>query len=186
VLLGVWYVFSPSGFHTFLRFRQGTGFQIEGIVGSVALVAGAKATTASNTWIVEPGRWKWVDPASTLAWAVLVLVVVLVARRRGRYRVVDLTGAFVASLLLASRLLSPQFLSWLLPFAALAWAARERLVGGLYAASVGITMLYLCYYEDLVNGSTFWAAAVVVRNVLLLVMTVRMFQRGLAPEPGTG
>jgi len=179
-VVAAWYAFSPHGFQSFLRFRRSTGFQIEGVVGSVSLLLGSKADTASNTWIVNRGQWKWVDPLMTAAWGLLVVVLVLMARRRrGQYDPIQLTGAMVVTLLLSSRLLSPQFMVWPLPFAALAWASGERVTGWLFGVASGITLLYLFFYADLVRGSDFWAATLVVRNLLLIALAVRMIQVGL-------
>jgi hypothetical protein len=178
----VWYAWSPHGFQTFLRFRRSTGFQIEGLVGSVSLLLGSKADTASNTWIVNKGQWGWVDPLMTLSWAVLVLGLVVAARRRPSYDPILLTGAMVVTLLVSSRLLSPQFMVWPLPFAALAWARGERVTGWLFGIASGITLLYLFFYRQLVHGSDLWASAVVVRNGLLIALAVRMIQVGLRPR----
>lgn len=180
-LLVSWYAFSPRGFEEFLRFRRSTGFQIEGVVGSVSLLLGTKATTASNTWIVNKGQWGWIDPAMTAAWAGLVLVVALAARRRGRHDPVLLTGGFIVGLLLSSRLFSPQFMVWPLPFAALAWAEGERLSGWLFGAASAVTLLYLFFYRQLVHGSDIWAFSVVLRNAILVVLAGRMIQVGLRP-----
>jgi hypothetical protein len=182
VVVAAWFAYSPHGFQTFLRFRRSTGFQIEGLVGSVSLLLGTKADTASNTWIVNKGQWGWVDPAMTMAWAGLVLALVVAARRRASYDPILLTGAMVVTLLVSSRLLSPQFMVWPLPFAALAWAQGERLTGWLFGIASGITLLYLFFYRQLVHGSDVWALAVVVRNGLLVALGIRMIQVGLRPK----
>jgi hypothetical protein len=88
----------------------------------------------------------------------------------------------VVTLLVSSRLLSPQFMVWPLPFAALAWAQGERITGWLFGIAAGITLLYLFFYAQLVHGSDLWATAVVVRNVLLVALGVRMIQVGLRPR----
>ena len=66
-----WYAFSPSGFHDFLRFRRGDGFQVESSVGAVALLAGARPTVDFGSWVVGLGTWRWVDPVTSGAWLVL-------------------------------------------------------------------------------------------------------------------
>jgi hypothetical protein len=118
----------------------------------------------------------------TLAWGLLVLGLVVVARRRRAYDPVLLTGAMVVTLLVSSRLLSPQFMVWPLPFAALAWANGERITGWLFGVASGITLLYLFFYRQLVQGSDFWALSVVVRNGLLIALAARMIQVGLRPQ----
>ena len=181
-VVAAWFAFSPDGFQSFLRFRRSTGFQIEGVVGSVSLLFGSPSQTASNTWVVNKGQWGWIDPAMTLAWGLLVLGLVVAARRRPTYDPVLLTGAMVVTLLISSRLLSPQFMVWPLPFAALAWANGERITGWLFGVASGITLLYLFFYRQLVQGSDFWALSVVVRNGLLVALAVRMIQVALRPQ----
>lgn len=177
-----WYAFSPEGVRQFLVFRRGTGFQIEGVVGSLAMLGGAGPVPASNTWVVMAGRLGWLDPLMTLSWLVLVVGTAVVARRHP-YDPWSLMGGLVVALLLSSRLLSPQFLVWALPFVAVAWARGDRVCGWAFAVATAITIAYLWLYPALLNGHPLLTSSVVFRNILLVVMAVRLFDGGLRPRP---
>jgi hypothetical protein len=174
-----WYAFSPAGFHDFLRFRRGDGFQVESVVGAVALVAGARPTVAFGSWIVGQGSWRWIDPLMTAAWLVLAGATTVVARRR-RYDPWLVVGGLVLTLMLSSRLLSPQFLAWGLPFVTAAWARDEHVAGVAFGAAVVISIVNLFAYESLLNGNLLFGTLGVVRNLLIGVAGVRLLLVGLS------
>ena len=86
-------------------------------------------------------------------------------------------------LLLFSRLLSPQFLVWPVPFVAVAWAYGDRLSGRVFALASGITLAYVFRYDQFIGGSTGLAFLVCLRNALLLFVGVRLLVNGLRPAP---
>ena len=178
-----WYAFSPAGFDDFLRFRRGDGFQVESSVGAVALLAGARPTVEFGAWIVGLGSWRWVDPLTTTAWVVLAGAMMVAARRR-RYDPWLLVGGLVLTLMLSSRLLSPQFLAWGLPFVAAAWVRDEHVAGVAFGAAVVITIVNLFAYEPLLNGSVVFSALGVVRNLLIGVAGVRLLVVGFRVPAG--
>lgn len=173
-----WYAFSPSGFHDFLRFRRGDGFQVESSVGAVALLAGARPTVDFGSWVVGLGTWRWVDPVTSAAWLVLAGATTVAARRR-QYDPWSVVGGLVLTLMLSSRLLSPQFLAWGLPFVAVAWARDERLAGVAFGAAVVISVVNLFAYDSLLHGSIVFTTLGVIRNSLIGVAGVRLLVVGL-------
>jgi hypothetical protein len=64
-------------------------------------------------------------------------------------------------------LLSPQFLGWLLPGAAIAWAEGDRRTAILVAALVALTVTYRVLHTQQMPG------LVILRNVLLLATTLQ-------------
>jgi hypothetical protein len=77
--------------------------------------------------------------------------------------------AAVGALLSCSALLSPQFIGWLLPGAAMAWAEDDRRSAGLVVLLVAVTITYrLLHMQSM-------PVLVVVRNLLLLTTTVQAF-----------
>jgi uncharacterized membrane protein YidH (DUF202 family) len=65
--------------------------------------------------------------------------------------------------------LSPQYVIWLAPFAALVWARGERLAGALIAAGVALTQVeFPRHYLDLINGEDWVVLVVALRNAALL------------------
>lgn len=85
--------------------------------------------------------------------------------------------AAVGALLSCSALVSPQFMGWLLPGAAIAWAEHDRRSAGLVVLLVAVTVTYRLLHTQSMP------TLVVVRNVLLLATTVQALLQ-LAAQPG--
>jgi hypothetical protein len=87
--------------------------------------------------------------------------------------------AFVAF----GKVLSPQFVIWLVPFAALAWAWREWAAAGAVTAAIVLTQFeFPSRYWQLVAGDTGPVVLVGIRNLLLLVALTSLLVRVAAPE----
>jgi Glycosyltransferase family 87 len=122
--------------------------------------------------------------------------VVVLARRGGDVRRLTLLGlAAVVAFVVFGKVLSPQFMIWLLPFAAAAWAWGDRAIAGLCAAAALLTQLeFPSRYFDLVAQEPAVVALVGARNAVLLVLlcvTVATVagparSRRRASAPGTG
>jgi hypothetical protein len=85
--------------------------------------------------------------------------------------------ATVAAMLVTATILSPQYVSWLLPFAAIAATRQARIVGGLTFAIAVLSTLGLNLVQELNAGDTLPMVVVVVRNVLLVVLLVVSIRR---------
>jgi len=83
----------------------------------------------------------------------------------------------VTALLVTATILSPQYVSWLLPFAAIAWASGERAVTWLTAGAALLSTLGLNLVKELNAGQSFPAMVVLVRNVVLLALLVVVIAR---------
>ena len=80
-------------------------------------------------------------------------------------------GATVAVAATLGKVLSPQFMLWLLPLAALAFAWRMHALAAVTTAAIAATMTWFPErYFDLVARDTGPLVAVTVRNLLLLAM----------------
>jgi hypothetical protein len=180
-MVAVWVAWSPAGLRAFLRYRRGSGLQIESLGGSVLRLLGHKPVYVSGSWVMEPGHWGWVEPALMTA---LALAGVAVAVGVGRFRVSaaampEFLGAAVIGLLLAARLLSPQFLVWALPFVVVVAARGGKRQGQLFAAAIGLTLVTNWSYTDLVFGAGWHALPVVARNAVLVVLAASLVRRAL-------
>jgi hypothetical protein len=101
---------------------------------------------------------------------VLALVVALVVRGPPSEDSL-LLGSLAALLAFAAvgKVLSPQFLIWLVPFAALAWTRSERVLALLLGATVLLTQVeFPARYTSLVDEHTPVILLVAVRNAVLL------------------
>jgi hypothetical protein len=177
-----WYAFSPAGFRAFLRYRHGSGLQIESLLGAPLYLAGAKVSSASDSYVVLRGRLGWVDPLLLALFALLVLGCVLLARRRP-VRAVPLAGGLVVGLMVLSRILSPQYLVWALPFLALSWAEGERRATVLFALAAWVTAVLNWGYADFVAGNRALQVAVVIRNLSLVAAGVLLLRDAFGRRP---
>ena len=167
-----------------LTFRGAKGWQIESTIGAfVHVFAGADAH-------IERGaaRLGVVPDWARLGLPALALLGVgavwwLVHRRpRAPVHIVDGVApvAAVAILLVGATLLSPQYVLWLLPFAAIAAAGGEWAIGWLTALVAGLSTLDLNLVKEVNRGVEFPMVVVLLRNcalvLLLVVAVVRVFQ----------
>jgi len=173
-----WYLFSPSGLVDFLRFRRGSGLQLESVGGALhMLIAGGRPTVVSGAWVVGANGYGWVDTAGLGVVAAVAGALMIVGRGR-RLNPAAVCGGLTLVVLLASHLLSPQYLVWPLPFMAAAWGAGERRATKAFAAAAFLTWAELMVYHDLIHGARWLAAVVVLRNGLLALSAFWL----LAPE----
>jgi hypothetical protein len=170
-----------------LTFRGADGWQIESTFGALVHTFG---TARAH---IEEGAMRagvvpdWARVVLPLAGFLLVVGVwVLAGRTRSlEARVLDGLAPLgaVAALLVTATVLSPQYVSWLLPFAAIAAAGGERAVAWLTAAVGGLSTLGLDLVKELNAGEGFPAAVVLVRNLLLVTLLVVVVVRLVRSRP---
>lgn len=170
---------APGGVAFGLSRQFGRGLQLES-VGASAVLVGRWLGVASPGVGFTSGSQTLTGPAAQAASVVLsgVGLALLVALGAAVWRLgdgVDLrasSAALVGVALVCSKVLSPQFLVWLLPLAlvvetgAWAWVA-----GALGAACVLTRMVYPTRYEELVRFEPGAVTLLVVRNALLVAVT---------------
>ena len=158
-----------------LSMRGATGWEIESSVGAVV-----RAVTNDRVQI-DHGAWRaglmpgWASPfLGALLFVSVVATWILADRNRPHgARVLDGTAALAAigSFLLFSPLLSPQFVLWLVPFAAISAARGDWAIGRLTIAVVALSVLDLNVIQELVHTNSWWPQAIVLgRNVLLVIL----------------
>jgi hypothetical protein len=115
--------------------------------------------------------------AVTGAFAALLLVALaLFAVAAGRAppdarRLVLASLASVTAFAALGKVLSPQYMMWLVPLMALAFAWRMQAIAATAAAAIALTLVeFPSRYFDLVDREAFPVAVVVVRDALLLVL----------------
>jgi hypothetical protein len=168
-----------------LTFRGARGWQVESTVGAVVhVLAGPEARIERGAArIGAVPDWAKVGlPA--LALLVVVGVWWLVRRRPlAPVHVVDGVApvAAIAALLVGATLLSPQYVSWLLPFAAIAAAGGERAIGWLTAAVALLSTLDLNLVKEVNRGLEVPMAIVLVRNLVLVGLLVYAIVRVAHP-----
>jgi hypothetical protein len=157
-----------------LTFRGAKGWEFESTVG--ALVRSFGGATPH----IERGAWR-VGEVPTLVSGVLALALlvgvamawVLASRAKPRGTAV-LDGlapmAAITVFLVFSPLLSPQFLLWLVPFAAIAAAHGERLVTVLVFVVSALSTALLALLPELIHGGTFALFILISRNAVLIAL----------------
>lgn len=179
-----------------VRFHVDRPVQIESTAATVLEVVGGSSVTgdpvrhdAFKSNGLDGGAAGAVQALSTLALIAASLAVLWLAWRRPSTDALVLaclavTLAFVAF----SKVLSPQYVTWLLPLAALAYGRGARLAPALVALAALVTQLWFPgRYFDVVYQHAWAVTAVGVRNALLLTAlaaTARALAR--SPRPCAG
>ena len=168
---------SGSGYLESFTFHLDRPVQIESTPASVLFALGGSDVTGTN---VRPDRYKsngldggHADTIERLFSVLLVLVlagvVALAARARDARHLVLCGFAVLLAFVTLGKVFSPQYVIWLAPFAALAWAWRRRVVALLVATAIVLTHVeFPSRYFDLINKDQTVIWIVAARNVLLL------------------
>ncbi|HEY4095725.1 MAG TPA: glycosyltransferase family 87 protein [Baekduia sp.] len=184
-----------------VRFHLDRPVQIESSAASVLEIVGGSAVTgapvrpdAFKSNGLDGGAAKAVQTLTTLASLVAVLGLAALASRRPRTDALLLaTFGVTLALVALSKVLSPQYVCWLLPPAAVLWARGHPAPALLTAAAALTTQLWFpSHYFDVVYQHGWAVTAVAVRNLLLLLAlaaTARALARSprraaAAPRPG--
>jgi MFS family permease len=110
-------------------------------------------------------------------------IALVTARARGDSRRLVLASlAAVAAFAALGKVLSPQYMLWLVPLGALAFAWRLRALAAAIAAAAALTQVeFPARYFDLVDREPFPIAVIAARNLLLLAVLV-LALRALRPS----
>jgi hypothetical protein len=162
-----------SGLQQVLSFRNSTGWEIESVIGWFVRALGHnQAHVESGAWRVGASAVQWSRPLGvgmvlTVAW-----IWWRAWRRRDDPGTVEAVAplASVAAFLAWPPLLSPQYVCWLLPFAALAVLYGRRTMAWLAAGVIGISTLQLYIIREIIWGENAALAMVLVRNLLLVTL----------------
>jgi hypothetical protein len=159
-----------------VSFRRATGWQAESTIGALTfLVTGGPLRVEAGAWRLgtEPA-WAGVALGLTTVLAVAGTWA-LAARRADRLAADRARLAAVGVVIVLAPVLSPQYLVWLLPFAAV--LASDGAILVLTAAASVLTATVAHFYDDFVAGSWWWQWAAVTRNALLVALVVVAFAR---------
>jgi len=158
------------GLYEVATFRGARGWQIESLVGALLHLFGAGSPR------LESGSWRIGSisgPISILMFGVAAPLCLWSVWRGGRTRHVG-SGwlAAVSSLVLLSPLLSAQFVGWLVPGAAMAWAEGDRRLALVAASAVLLTGLFWNWYWAVIQGAPPALLVVVIRNAVLAALAL--------------
>ncbi len=168
-------------------FRGATGWELESGVGAVvwALTGAYRFEAGANRTGSIPG---W---SEGVLLALLVAGLAMIWRRSAGARA-DPSGlpavAAVALLLVLAPVLSPQYLCWLVPWAAVGAAGDGRAVVRLAVASIALSgAIMAAWFLGLTHGHPLWSQmALIVRNLTLLAVPVAWLVAPGSPRPEVG
>ncbi|HEY9374546.1 glycosyltransferase 87 family protein [Streptomyces sp.] len=165
----------------FLRQQGARGVQIESLGGTALALARAAGVWPGQV-VYRYGAFEYVGPyASSVGWLALLLTVAaccwllawrLKARRWTAATPLDAAFAAVLLFTLTSRVISPQYMIWLLGLAAVCLTSRETVMRPaallLLPAAALSGLAYPVLYEDVLAGTPVGLAVMTARNALLL------------------
>ncbi len=160
-------------------YQTDRGLQVESVAASVLMKLGWVGRTTFDYGAIEV-RGRGVEFASSLSFpltAVLLLITALMMYReylRGRLGVEQYpryAAALILAYMLGSKVLSPQYMLWLLPLIPLAGRGFVRIgISAVFLAACGVTRLVLIHYRDLVYLRFPGPDLLLARNLLLLLL----------------
>lgn len=185
---------------SFLRYHAARGIHVESTYGGVLVVADKLhiATTRIQynfaSWNVNGAAADVVKPLSTLVLLIALVAVYLAMYRQTRddgahtaaediTSCTDWSTLILATLLVTSKVLSPQYLIWLMPLVPLLTVSTRRAVWIAFGLA-GMLTYYVFprhYMALVVHASNDTVAALLARNLLLVVMTILLY-RGLCRD----
>ncbi len=182
---GAWLLVGGVGGVTDVVFFGGSrGWQVESTVGALTyVVTGGPLRAEGGAWRIgtEPS---WAGTVLGVATLVTIAAAwILAARRPGPLAPDRARLAAVGAVMVLAPVLSPQYLVWLLPFAAVLHA--DRLVVALAAAASVLTAAVAHAYDDFVAGSPWWEWTAVARNAVLLALVAVAFVGLVRPRPAS-
>jgi len=176
------FLFGGEGFVQSLAYHTGRGLQVESLGASVLMKLGyvEEAILENSAWVVLGYGVELLSSASLPITAVLLTVTGAVAYREyresgfGPGQFPRFAAAFVLAFLLGSKVLSPQYIIWLLPLVPLsARGVWGVLVSGLFLAICWTTtQIHPYHYDELLWLEPTATTVLLWRNVLLVMLWV--------------
>jgi uncharacterized membrane protein len=174
----------PGGLLSFMDYHTERGMQLESTYSSFTLIAG-KLGWISTQLGFSAGSWNITGPLadtlSTLSTVTLLFFLLMsywfiYSRiQPGNSRILDL-GTYsllaIAVFLISNKVLSPQYLIWLIPLIPLMCGMRYTI--WVVFAVIGALTYYIfpLHYVELIYLETWPIAILLVRNILLILLTV--------------
>ena len=171
-----------GGAYNSVAFQLDRHLEFESVGASVLSLVGRPVQTyfEAGSWSVRGSTANAIADAQSALQVALVLAIAFVYRRSSR-RPADLVGATAATVAIAAvagRVLSPQYLLWLAPFAVLCDGAALLCFAGACLAS---RALFLGRFSQLREQNDGAVTMLVTRNALLVAATVALLRRAVRP-----
>jgi Glycosyltransferase family 87 len=174
-------VIAPGGLHAMFSDQLGRPLQVESL-GSAVLMAGQQVGMRPFTTVTSHGAQalsgRGAGLAADLSTVVEIVAVLAVWTVFGVRRVANgeavllAAAAAVAALVAFDKVLSPQYLIWLVPFVLLVRGARGILAGGLLFLALGLTQTWFPwhYWRLALDHAPPWSWYLLARDLSLVAI----------------
>ncbi len=168
---GAWLlVAGVHGVAQVFTYRHATGWEVESIPG-VALLALHRGTITLQSGAFRIGHYGYLW--RLFLWGTSIPLAIWSALRGSRVNRIGLAWVCsVGALMVLSALLSPQFMIWILPGAAIAWVEGDRRVALLVGICGPLTGLEMTHFGWLLEARPAWLLLVGARDLLLLAAVI--------------
>jgi uncharacterized membrane protein len=187
VALAVMLALSPSGTADALHWQTARPVQVESIPGVVLRVIGGAQSvkTFRSDGLLHPASGVVTGVVLGVGLVAIALLAAGVMRRPGRRELLLASLAAVAAYATFGKVISPQYLVWTVPLAALALAWRRLALFGAVAGATLLTFVeFPSSYTAVTDGRPLAILLVAARD-LLLVLAVALSVRELYARAGT-
>jgi glycosyl transferase family 87 len=180
---------SPSGALDSVRYQTARPVQVESLpslgVRLVDALGGAPAVPVKSyrsDGLLHPYGGTFAVAVAAIGAAAVALLAAGAARRRDPRTLVLASLGAVAAFATFGKVLSPQYLVWILPLGALALAWRRWVLAGAVGAATVLTFMeFPSHYDELTRGGSYPLAVVAVRDAVLVAI-VALAVREVAPR----
>jgi hypothetical protein len=174
-------ILAPGGLRASLSGQLDRPLQVESL-GSAVLMAAqhlgmrplATVTTHGGQALVGRGAGLAADLSTAALVASVLAIWLAYARRRTREREAALVAAAasVAAVVAFDKVLSPQYLIWLVPFVALVRGARGFVAAGLLLLALGLTQTWFPshYWQLALDHASPWSWYLLARDLALVAL----------------
>jgi Glycosyltransferase family 87 len=191
-------IIAPDGLHAMFADQLGRPLQVESL-GAAVLMAGehlgmhplATINSHGAQALSGHGAGLAANLSTVLEIGAVVAVWIVFARRRDPdgEAVLLAAAAAVAALIAFDKVLSPQYLIWLVPFVFLVRGERGLLAGGLLFLALGLTQAWFPwhYWSLALDHASPWSWYLLVRDLALVAIAVLfLLELSLARDSAAG
>jgi uncharacterized membrane protein len=183
VVLLPFLILSPHGLWSIYTYHDQRGIQLESTYSAFLLLADKlglvtlHASFAFGSWNVSGSIENELTKLSTfilLFFLLLAYIFVYINTRQGKVEVMQAAGYSLLSVLIVlitSKILSPQYLIWLIPLIPFATGRWRYAVWTIFVIIGGLTyLIFPHFYDQLIGFDSAVVAALLIRDILLILM----------------
>ena len=178
-------VLGPDGLHAMFSDQLGRPLQVESLGAGVLMTAehlGLRQLTTINSHGAQALSGRGAGLAADLSTVLEIVAVVAVwilyvlRRRMDTEGLLLAAAAAVTALVAFDKVLSPQYLIWLVPFVFLVRGGRGIVVGSLLLLALGLTQTWFPwhYWSLALDHAAPWSTYLLVRDVALVAIAVAL------------